>query len=288
VGSSIGTWRFACLVMRDPAEALDRFAEAYVEQRYRRRPTPAEVSAEGDRILDALLGDEGVDPLVSHRLFRLHVVTARFRHVGASEGRGQLLGLGLAAVANAVHRRALGAVIERVVFDAGGDPGPFAPWGSLPTRHAPLTPDNARAALNASAAIPGVMSGVRNPPGAPPGVYRDGGVADYHFGPEIDRGGGLTLYPHFYPYLVPGWFDKGLSWRRTGGLRHVVVITPSADYVASLPGGRIPDRKDFERLRDAERIAGWRRVLDLGQELGEAFGELVIGGRIGEIAEAIR
>ncbi|HMJ10976.1 MAG TPA: hypothetical protein VK524_06190 [Polyangiaceae bacterium] len=287
VGSSIGTWRFACLLAKDPVAALDRFADAYIAQCYQHKPTPAEVTEEGERILTRLLGDDGAPPLVEHALFRLHIVTARFLHLGASEGRANLLGFGLAALANTLHRRALATAIERVVFDAQGDAGPFAPWQSLPTRHVPLTSENLRAALMASAAIPGVMSGVRNPPGAPAGVYRDGGVADYHFGTEIDAPDGLTLYPHFYPYLVPGWFDKSLPWRRTRGLRRVVVLTATPEYVAALPNGRIPDRKDFSLMSDAERMANWRRALDMGRSLGEAFEELLAKGRIGEIARPL-
>src|SRR5436190_1049199 len=133
-----------------------------------------------------------------------------FPWLGALEGRAQLLGVGLAALVNALDRRALAATLERVVFDAGGDPGPFAPWRMLPTRHVALTAGNVRQALAASGAIPGVMSGVRDIPDAPLGTYRDGGVADYHFGAEIDPQDGLALYPHFYAELVPGWFDKAL------------------------------------------------------------------------------
>ncbi len=287
VASSIGSWRFASLCTRAPLDALARFADAYVEQRYRPSPSAREVSREGERILDAVLGDEGVAPLVEHPALRLHIVTTRFRHLGGLEGPAQLLGLGLAALANALHRRALGACVERVVFDAQGDPGPFAPWRCLPTRHVPLTAENARQALAASAAIPRVMAGVPNPAGAPPGMYRDGGVADYHFGPEIEPPDGIALYPHFYPQLVPGWFDKPLRWRRTRGLRRVVVLAPSAAHVAALPYGRIPDRTDFVRMRDGERIPAWRRVLELGVRLGDAFGELMASGRIGQIARPL-
>jgi hypothetical protein len=167
-----------------------------------------------------------------------------------------------------------------VVFDAGADTGPFGPWNHLPTRHVPLTLQNAQSALCASAAIPGVMQGVRTPTGAPVGVYRDGGVADYHFGTEIDVTDGLTLFPHFYPYLVPGYFDKGLPWRRTRGLRRTVLIAPSAEFVASLPGGKIPDRNDFVRLPEAERLQAWGVVLERSRELGAAFGELVASGQV--------
>jgi hypothetical protein len=285
VASSIGSWRFAALCAADPLAALERFEHAYVEeQRYSRKPSPEAVSAEGARILGVLLGDGGVGRLVEHALVRLHVITARFRHLGALEGPVQLAGLALAAALNAVARPALSGCVERVVFDAAGDPGPFAPWRHLPTRHVPLTRDNAVAALAASAAIPAVMSGVRNPSGAPPGVYRDGGVADYHFGEEVDPDDGIALYPHFYSHLVPGYFDKLLASRRTRRLRRAVIVAPSTGFVASLPHGKIPDRKDFAALRDDERRAAWREVVHRTRELGDAFGELVDSGRIGRVA----
>jgi hypothetical protein len=287
IGSSIGSWRAACLTTDDPAAAIARMGEAYIQQRYEGRPAPSVVSAEGVRILTAALGERGHLGIGEHPRVRLHVVTARFRHLGAMEGRAQTLGLGVAALLNAVDRRALGGALQRVVFDAGGDPGPFSPFGALPTRHVALTDENALPALHASAAIPAVMSGVVDPPGAPRGTYRDGGVADYHFGPEIDVDEGLTLYPHFYAHMVPGWFDKALPWRRTRGLRRVVLIAPSDAHVASLPGGRIPDRKDFERMGDSERIDAWHRAVALGERMGAAFMELLESGRLGDVAKPL-
>jgi hypothetical protein len=288
VASSIGSWRFACLCATDPEAALARFERAYVdEQQYTGKPTPAVVSNEGARILEAMLRDEDVSSIVDHPLVRLHVITARFRHVGAFEGAAQLAGLALAASLNAVARPALSAAVERVVFDAGGDPGPFAPWRHLPTKHVSLTRENVVAALSASAAIPAVMLGVRNPPGAPPGVYRDGGIADYHFGLEIDPSSGIALYPHFYSHLVPGWFDKAFRSRRTRGLRRTVVLAPSDGFVASLPHGKIPDRDDFVKLADKERRAAWHEVISRSRELGEEFGELVESGRIGRVAQPL-
>jgi hypothetical protein len=287
IGSSIGSWRAATLATREPLAALERLCEAYIEQRYSARPSAREVSAGGEQILRAVLGPEGTAPLLEHGLVRLHLVTVRMRHLGAREGLLQHLGLGLAAVLNALDRRALALSLERVVFDAHGDPAPFAPFGTLPTRHVPLSADNALAALHASAAIPAVMEGVLNPHGAPPGVYRDGGIADYHFGSEIDVHEGLTLYPHFYPHLVPGWFDKVLPWRRTRGLKSTLLIAPSAALVARLPGRKIPDRNDFVKMKDAERIAAWRTVVALSTRMGEELWELMERGKLAETARAL-
>jgi len=288
LGSSIGSWRLACLALPDPLLALDRLTRAYVdEQRYGTRvPTADEVSREGQRIFHALLGGEDVASLVNHATVKLHVVTARFKHIGAWEGRAQMFGLGLAALLNAMSRPLMGLSVERVLFDADGDAGPFAPWGDLPTRHAALTVDNALQAFAASAAIPAVMAGVRDPAGAPVGVYRDGGVTDYHFSREIDPADGIALYPHFYSHLVPGYFDKSLSWRRTRNLRRVVLLAPSPEFVASLPGGKIPDRQDFMNVPEQERIAAWHVALDRSRELGDAFSELVDSGRIRQVVKA--
>jgi len=287
VGSSIGSWRAAALATREPLRALDELCNEYIEQHYSKRPSPREISAGGEKILSAALGKDGVAPLVDHPLFRLHIVTARMRHIGAREGVLQQFGLGAAILFNAIDRRALGLSLERVVFDAGGDPGPFAPWQALPTTHVPLTAHNALAALHASAAIPAVMDGVRDPHGAPAGTYRDGGVADYHFGREIDATDGLTLYPHFYPHLVPGWFDKMLPWRRTTGLKRTIVIAPSREHVVSLPGGKIPDRDDFVKMNDRDRIAAWRTVIKLGETMGEELHALLESGRIGAVARLL-
>ncbi|HEX7479340.1 MAG TPA: hypothetical protein VF331_16170 [Polyangiales bacterium] len=284
VGSPIGSWRLSCVALPDPVAALDRLKEAYIEQRYGPAPTPGEVSAEGERIFAQLLGGQNIDTLLANPKLRMHVITTRFKHLGAREGRAEKLAIALAALGNAAHRRVLGAFVERVVFDAANDPGPFAPWRELPTRHAELRAENLHAALMASAAIPAVMAGVIDPPHAPRGTYRDGGITDYHFGHEIDPPEGLALYPHFYSQLTPGWFDKALSWRRTRGLRRMIVLAPSARYVASLPGGRIPDRVDFVKMSDSERIAAWRTVIARRRELGDMFGELVASGRIAHVA----
>jgi hypothetical protein len=250
------------------------------EQRYPRKATAEEVSREAERILAQYLSADDVASIVEHDVVRLHVVAARFRHVGALEGRAQLPGLVLAALLNGVSRSALGASVERVVFDARGEAGPFATFQELPTRRVPLTTENVRSALLASAAIPGVMLGVRDPAGAPRGIYRDGGVADYHFGTEIDPPEGIALYPHFYSHLVPGYFDKLLRHRRTRGLRRTVLIAPTAAFVESLPYSKIPDRTDFSRLTDRERIPAWRTVMERTKELGEAFHEVVERGKI--------
>lgn len=301
IGSSIGSWRMACLAQRDPVAALARGHDAYVDrQRYSsRRPSAAEVSAVLGSCLGALLGDTGVDEILAHPWVRLHVITAEARGPAASTRRGVLTAaLALAAAGNLVSRRALAWQLTRCVFHSCGDTTPFAHLADLPTVHRPLTRENLRAALQASGSIPLLMEGVRVP-GAP-GLHWDGGVLDYHL--DLDFGwttlgtsgddAGLVLYPHFYAHVVPGWFDKGLRWRRARGPRHqanfrrTLLVAPSDAFVASLPGGKIPDRQDFYTLTDDERRRRWRAVIAASERLGDEFAGLVATGRVAEVVQA--
>jgi hypothetical protein len=284
IGSSIGSWRLSCLAQADPVAALERFENAYVEQRYPPKPPPALVSETSGRILDDVLGRDGAEQILSHPWARLHVMTALCRGLSAAEHpRVQLLGLALAAMTNLVSRRTLGLHMERVIFHSAGDTSPFAGLKDLPSVHVALTRENLRPALLASGSIPMVLSGVRIP-GARPGVYRDGGIIDYHLDLDFGPGEGLVLYPHFYPYVVPGWFDKSLRWRRGQPLnfRRALIIAPSPELIARLPGGRIPDRDDFYRLSDAERIRAWRQVLSESRRLGDELWNLLATGKIVE------
>lgn len=287
IGASIGSWRLACLAQRDPVAALDRSHDAYIEQRYPPRPSIALITETTARILDVLLGADGVDEILGHPSARLHVVTAEGRGLAASERRAALtLGLGLAALGNAVSRRTLGAQFRRTLFHAGGDPGPLAALSDLPTRHLSLTRENLRAVLLASASIPLVLSGVRVL--GTPGLHRDGGVIDYHPDLDLAPSDGLVLFPHFYPYVVPGWFDKALPWRRAGsrGFGRTLLIAPAPELVESLPRRKIPDRDDFYDLPDTERIPAWRAAAGASEAMADELRELIASGRLAERVEA--
>ena len=111
--------------------------------------------------------------------------------------------------------------------------------------------------------------------GAPKGMYRDGGIIDYHFDVTFNREG-LTLYPHFNDQPKAGWFDKNLDRSVSReSYKNTVLITPSAEFVASLPFGKIPDRKDFEKIPAQERLAYWRTVLSETDRLAESLAEFV-------------
>ena len=285
IGSSIGSWRMACLAQRDPVAALGRGHHAYIyEQRYSPRPSAAEVTAVLGRALDLLLGPAGVDEILSHPWARLHVITAEGRGLAASSRRPLLAaGLALAVAGNLVARRTLSLQMRRWIFHSAGEDTPFAHLADLPTRHASLTRANLRDVLLASGAIPLLLEGVRIPD-TEGGVHWDGGVLDYHLDLDFGHGDGLVLYPHFYSHVVPGWFDKSLRWRRATAtnFRRALLIAPSEEFVTSLPGAKIPDRRDFYGLPEAERMRRWQAVVDASDALGVELRELVQTGRIAD------
>ena len=282
IGSSIGSWRMACLAQRDAVAALARGHDAYIyRQRYTPKPDAHEVSEVLMRALDYLLGDDGVTQILSHPTFRVHVITAESRGLASSARRPVLAtALALAAAANIVTRRSLAWQMKRTIFHSAGDDSPFLHLRDLPTVHRTLTPENLRAALLASGSIPLLMDGVRIP-GAP-GVHWDGGVNDYHLDLDYGAGPGLVLYAHFYDHVVPGWFDKSLPWRRAGAANfsRTLLIAPSPAFLASLPGGRIPDRRDFFDYPESERMTRWQTILDASAALGEELHELIETGRL--------
>jgi hypothetical protein len=131
------------------------------------------------------------------------------------------------------------------------------------------------------------MEGVRDIPGVGVGTYRDGGLLDYHLDLPY-QGDDLVLYPHFYEHVVPGWFDKSLRWRRASAtnFRRALLIAPSEEFVASLPGRKIPDRRDFYGMSEAERMRRWQVVVDESEALGDEMRELVTTGRIADRVQA--
>jgi hypothetical protein len=145
---------------------------------------------------------------------------------------------------------------------------------------AALTAANLVPAVQASCSIPFAMQAVRDVPGGPPGAYWDGGLTDYHLHLDYAAAAadGIVLYPHFQSRVVPGWLDKpfGARHRASPKLDNVVVLAPHPEWIARLPGGKLPDRSDFKRYRTdpAAREAVWRRALAESERLAEAFDAL--------------
>ena len=278
LGASIGAWRMVSAAMPDPDAALQRLAHDYIHQRFNVPEGTLPDAAEVSRVFRSLLQGQfaGCEAaLLAQPRYRLHVFTSR--------GRGPLLrrearlrsalGYGAAFFSNLASRRALGAWLQRVVFSDPRTPLPFALDG-LATHQAELTGANLAPAVVASGSIPFVLQAVHDIPGAPRGAYWDGGITDYHLHLNYAAmGEGLVLYPHFQRQVVPGWLDKGLRHRHraTPALDNVVLLAPSPDWVATLPGAKLPDRQDFRTfLRDnPTRIQRWQAALADSAQLAD-------------------
>ena len=283
LGSSIGAWRFACYAQDDPLAAITRFEAAYLEQTYSEKPDSHEITRKSREILEHVLGDTGTTEILNHPRLRTHIMTVRSRHLTAYDSRPLLAtGLVLAMIANAVSRRALGAFFKRGLFYDARDLPPFFEVGGFPIERIPLDAKNLNDAIIASGSIPMVLSGVRDIPGAPPGTYRDGGVIDYHLDLAAADDNRIALFPHFFDWLKPGWFDRQLKWRNVDP-RHferTVLICPSQEFIAALPGGKVPDRTDFVRLPTAERITIWRGVVDRCKRLADDLNDVLDRGEL--------
>ena len=296
LGSSIGAWRFAAVSQNDPSEALDRFLSAYTAQRYSPDPEREEITVECAKILGALLGSSGIEEILHHPFLRLGVFTAHCKWPVASDNK-VLLALGLldAAVYNAAHRAALRFFFDRVLFFDPRNPPPLGGTSDVETKKIPLSPRNLKDVLLASGSVPLLMLGVNNIPDAPRGMYRDGGIIDYHFDLPVlrddDNAHELILFPHYTDRIIPGWFDKRLPWRkpREANVDRLLLVSPSKQFIERLPYKRIPDREDFSffRGRDEERVTYWNEVIEASACLGEEFLKAVETGAVRELAKPI-
>lgn len=276
LGTSIGAWRLSTYTQADPQGALDRFEHFYFSQRFSAKPTREEITAELSRVLAGILGPQGAQEIAENPRYRLHAIAARGKGGAASDDKARLLlAMGLLAAGNVLTPAAPFWFYERVMFRHRQ--GTF-PWHtSLPLAATPeFTAENVFPALLATGSIPLILNGIRDIPGAPAGTYRDGGLTDYHLSNPLDEKDGIVLYPHFFPKVVPGWFDKGLRWRGpdVAHFDDVLIVAPSANFIASLPYGRIPDRQDFLNFSAGDRVRYWRQVLTATRRLADEFHDL--------------
>jgi len=283
IGTSIGTWRFACYAQSDPFAALERFETAYIEQSYSDAPDIHEITAKSHEILKVILAATGAIEILEHPVFRTHIMTVRARHIAASEQRVVLAAsLMIAASLNALSRRSLAWFFERALFFDGRELPPFFDVEGFPLQRVMLRNDNIEDAILATGSIPLVLSGVRDIAGAAPGIYRDGGVIDYHLDLPQSDSDRLTLYPHFFDRIVPGWFDKKLTWRRPdpANVDRTILVSPSDEFVSRLPSQKIPDRTDFARYSPSERIRIWRTVVTECERLADEFNDVIERGEL--------
>jgi len=93
-----------------------------------------------------------------------------------------------------------------------------------------------------------------------------------------------VLYPHFQKTLVPGWLDKALRHRHRASerLANVVVLAPSAEWIATLPNAKLPDRSDFKAYIDDDRarMAAWRTAVRESARLADEFEALAAASHV--------
>jgi hypothetical protein len=302
IGASIGAWRFAAVCRNDPRAALQAFAKAYSEQKYPKKVDAKFVSTYARNLTDALFSGREAE-LLSNPHYQLNVLVVRGKGILHREARGRThVGFAMAALANAIGRPHLRHFLDRVWFYAdqkiGNAPESRASAGfpadgqeifdRFHTHYVKLSPENFGDALIASGSIPLVLEGVPQIADAPHGTFWDGGIIDYHLHLPYHRTPGLVLYPHFTDKIVPGWLDKMLPWRKAAGpwLDNVILVSPTREYLDSLPHRKLPGRNDFKRFADdyEGRLRYWRQAMAMSAQLRDEFAELVASGRIADVA----
>ena len=282
VGASIGAWRMATACLKDPVAGFQQLERDYIAQHYALKPgekfpSADTVSEDFGRSLKSFYAGKVADVL-SHPRYKLHIIASRGRHILRRERKvATPLGYLGAFLSNGIHRKAMGAWLERVVFSSQQAALPFDAR-DYRTRQIDLLEANFGPALQASCSIPFVLRAVRDIPGAPPGAYWDGGITDYHLHlnyPAASKGPAksLVLYPHFQKSVVPGWLDKGLKWRHksTPFLSNMVLLAPNPDWVKMLPNAKLPDRTDFAHYGGdlQARIKAWSQAAAQAQQLAD-------------------
>ena len=282
VGASIGAWRMATACLNNPVAGFEQLERDYIAQDYALKPgekfpSADTVSEDFGRNLTNFYAGKVADVL-SHPRYKLHIIASRGRHILRRERKvATPLGYLGAFLSNGIHRKAMGAWLERVVFSSQHAELPFDA-SDYRTRQIDLTESNFSPALQASCSIPFVLRSVSSIPGAPPGAYWDGGITDYHLHlnyAAASKGAAksLVLYPHFQKSVVPGWLDKGLKWRHksTPFLSNTVLLAPNPEWIKTLPNAKLPDRKDFAHYgTDLQaRIKAWSQAASQAQQLAD-------------------
>ncbi len=315
IGSSAGSWRMACFAQKDPVAAIKRLAKYYSHETYSDKPSIQEISDKAVVLVDRFLQQDGAEEIANNPIVQSHFIIAKAIGLAASENpKVQMLGLLTAAFANAFSKNNLHYFFERhIVYNQAASANfsqAYFNFQPQRTQYAALSKENVKQVLLASGAIPMVLRGISDIPGVQPGVYRDGGIIDYHLDIDFSHSKepspqatdtatelqeiktdsqGLVLYPHFFPQVKPGWFDKSLPYRRANpkNFDQLVMITPSASHVASLPYQKISDRNDFKYLDSDTRIAYWQTVLSESERMAEDFAKLVETGEGMDLVQPI-
>lgn len=293
IGSSSGAWRFAAWLQPEAEKSYRKLMDAYIRMSFSREDSARTVMDKLIDVVNAYLEDDALPFALASKQYRLAVVTARSRHLVASETIWiQSSGLLLCFLLNALSRSRLSSFLERVVFFSGPTRPRFSFHRSFHGSFVPLNQANFKQAVLASGAVPLAVAGIRDIYGAPRGIYRDGGLVDYHQAHDFaERDDEVTLFFHYQGRIIPGWFDKRLTYRSTPAdvLDHTLLVFLSDEFVERLPFGKIPDRDDFRTFADdpERRVRYWQETVRLSESLGEQFLELLESGKLREAVEQL-
>ncbi len=291
IGSSAGAWRFAAWVQPDAVNCYRKFLDAYIDLNITKADTPSTVLEKCKDLINLYLEDDALPFALANKKYRLVVITSRARNLVASEKKWlQKTGLLAGYLMNFFSRSNVYRFADRVVFYQGSKPPAFCFRPRFCGSFVGINEINFKSAVLASGAIPLVISGVHDIYNAPYGVYRDGGLIDYHLSHQFAvRDNDIVLFFHHQERIVPGWLDKKLTRRMPDveTLSNVLMIFPAQSFMEKLPGQKVPDRDDFlTYMEDPEtRIKNWRKAVELAAPLGEEFLELVASGKIKDVVE---
>jgi hypothetical protein len=293
VGSSAGAFRFAAWLQPEAILSYNKLLDAYINVRFSKKDTPATALEKMTDIINEYLEDDALPFALANKKYRLVVITARARGLVAFKNTGlQKLGLITCLVFNYFSRENIYKFAERVVFYNASKPPAFCLKSQFRGTYVQLNEINFKYAVLASGAIPLVIDGVNDVYGAPRGVYRDGGLIDYHLTQQFAvKENEIVLFFHHQERIIPGWLDKKIERREPEpyALNNVLMVFPSQSFIESLPGGKVPDRTDLVTfINDQEtRINNWRKAVELSAPLGEDFLELVESGKIRDVVEKL-
>ncbi len=290
-GTSVGAFKLAAACHTNPVDGLDRLAQGYIHQSYPDGSTTDDTEREFLKLKRQVISPDKINEILLHPSFRFSCGAVRcLGDLASHDVAVQKKACIKAAFKNLRGRHGLQKELERIIFYDVRAQFPFFSGDNYRTEAIKLNQKNLEKALSASGSIPVYMKGIENIPGAGEGLYRDGGLLDYHPVPEnLWRDDGLILYPHFYSTCSIGWFDKFLPWRKATAqqMRQVVMVSPTQKFLGTFELCRIPDRRDFKRFakNDSERIRLWQDVADKSQLLGEEFMALANSGRLAEMVK---
>ena len=291
IGSSAGAWRFATWLQPEAASSYQKLLDAYIDIRYTRADTPATIREKFKELANLYLEDDALSFALANKKYRLAVITARARNLIASENSWlQKSGLVACYLLNFFSRSNIYHFADRVVFYSGSKPPSFCFQPRFRGSYVRLNEVNFKYAVMASGAIPLAVAGIHDIYGAPRGVYRDGGLIDYHLTHQFAAGEkDIVLFFHHQERIIPGWLDKENSRRKPDEetLSNVLMVFPAQNFLDRLPGRKVPDRTDFTTYIDdpETRTGNWRKAVELSASLGEDFLELIESHKLQDLVE---